>query len=140
MPWGTRKAASQGPIYPARSVPAWHVSTRRAAFKRVDAISAYSAEASKIGGDAAESASLSGATAQDMGTLGPRSKLLKVSESAASAEDILAVAYRGAKLNVLRNADASVRSVAPGVRCCGLLRGAKRRAHFPPTEEGVLAW
>ena len=47
---------------------------------------------------------------------------------------------RGAKLNSLRDADASIRPAASGIRCWRLFCGATQRAHFTPTGEGVPAW
>ena len=73
-----REAVPQGLIYHARSAPAWHVATRWDAFNLAAAISADSAEASRIGGEAAEAASLPRAAAQNTETSGPRSNLLKV--------------------------------------------------------------
>ena len=91
-----RKARPQGPMYHARSVLAWHASALWGAFKLADAICAASAKTSKIGAGAAEAAPLLGATAQDTEALAPRSKLLKVSGHAASAEDFSTLAHLGA--------------------------------------------
>ena len=80
-------------------------------------ILADSADASLVGeAAAAEAASLYMATAQDTETLGPRPKLPDASENAASVEDISAFAVWRAKLNILRNASASLQSAASSNR------------------------
>ena len=65
--WRVCDAISHRRMYHARTVPAWHVSTRWAAFKLADAAAAYPTEASKIGEEAA------GAAPQP-GGFGPRCK------------------------------------------------------------------
>ena len=92
-----RKAMPQGPMRHARSAPAWHVSTQWDAFNLAEAISAESAEASEKGKEALMAAPLPGASVQDNGSLGPRSKLLKISGNAASVKDISTFADSGAK-------------------------------------------
>ena len=89
-------------------------------------------EPHKLKKQAAEAASLRKVTAQDTESLWPRPKLLTVAGNAASAEGISTFANWGAALNVLRNADASFRPAAPGIRCWGRCCSAMLRNQFPP--------
>ena len=68
-----------------------------------------------------------GVSAQDAKTLGLLSKPLEVSENAAYVEDTSTFADWCAKLKTLRNAAASIRSVASGIRCWGLFCDATQR-------------
>ena len=138
--WRARMAIVKGPMFQARPIPAWHIATPWDAFKLADAIAADSASSSTIGFEAAEAAARIGVSVEDTETLGPRAKLLKISENALSIDDISTFADWGAKLNILRSADASLRSVASGIRCWALFCDTTSRPHFPPSEEGVLAW
>ena len=60
MLWGARRAVSQGPMYHIRSAPARCRATSWDTFKLADVFAAEVDEASEIGEEAAEAASLFG--------------------------------------------------------------------------------
>ena len=103
------------------------------------AISADAAKESELGRAFLAQAGELGLSADECDNMGPRDKLRRISETANSVEQISLFSQAGAQLNLLRNCDASLRSAAAGIRCRGCFCDVTSRAHFPPTEEGVLA-
>ena len=66
----------------------------------------------------------------------PRCKLRETSEETISIGKITLIAQAGAKPNLLRNFEGSLRPAASGLRCWGNFRDATDRPRFPIIGEG----
>ena len=138
--WRAVKTSGGAKELAERSEPSSFVLQGWDAHQLARAISADSAKESELGRVFLAQAEELGLSAEECDTTGPREKLRRIAESATSVEQISQFAQAGAQLNLLRNCDASLRSAAAGIRCWGCFCDVTSRAHFPPTEEGVLAW
>ena len=138
--WRAVKVAGGAKELAERPCPSSFVLQGWDAHQLARAISADSAKESELGRAFLDRAQELGFSAEECDTTGPREKLRRLAENGSSTDQISSFSQAGAQLNLLRNCDASLRSAAAGIRCWGYFCDATSRAHFPPTEEGVLAW
>ena len=127
-------------VFAARPNPPQFVAQEWDVFQPAGGFAADSVSSSDFGMLVSRSAALLGLSEREYGQSGPMREIRKASESAGSMEQILEFAQPGARLDMLRNLDASLRLTASGLRRWGVFRDAARRRHCPPTEESVLAW
>ena len=109
------------------------------AYQRANAISADFAKDSELGGTFSSYAAELGLSAEECDSLGLRGKRRRVADGATSSGQISQFSQAGARLNLLRSCDASLKSAAAGLCCWGCFCGVTIRPRFPPTGRGILA-
>ena len=140
QPWRAVDVAGNATDLTEMGCPSHFAASEWCASKLVEAAAAENASPSEFGRLFRERASQQDFSGVECEAWGPQYGLRKVAETAGSIEEISRFAEAGAKLNILRNCDARLRAVASGPRRRVFFRYATGRPHFPPTEEGVLAW
>ena len=134
------KVASGSKVLAGRPRPSAAVLQGWDAHQLARAISADSAKASELGRSLTSQAAELGLSAEDCAGMGPREQMRRVAENATSAEQISLFSQAGAQLSLLRNCGASLKSAAAGARCWGCFCDVTAGPHFPPADEGVIAW
>ena len=112
----------------------------KSAFEVADLVAGGSVNESCLGKAHLDAARNAGLEADEALQGGPRAKMAKVAARADSVEGILRFEATAGRTNVMRSCELSLKSVASGIRCWGTFCELTGREHFPPTEEGVLAW
>ena len=115
--WGAVKAPGGAKAFSERWGPSAYICKGRGALRMAGAATADPAGRSEFGRAFATRAAEFGLTREECDSLGPRANLRKVAEGACSPDQIILCAQAGARLNLLKNCDDSLRSAAPGMRC-----------------------
>ena len=76
----------------------------------------------------------------DFDKLGPAAKIRKLNELSCSSTAITSFLNTGAQLNLLRQVQDSLSSVASGIQCYGSFCDLEDVPYFPPSAEIVLRW
>ena len=138
--WRGVKASGGAKNFSDRSDPSVYISRGRRAFQLAGAVAADSAESSEFGRSSSVRAAELGLTAEECDSMGPRAKLKKVAGCACSLGQTNQFPKAGAQLCLQKNCDSSLRAAASGMRRWAFFCDRTGRPHFPPTEEGALAW
>ena len=112
----------------------------RGAFELADVVAGGSADATLVGGASKEAVREVGLEDGEVSKGGPRNKMARIAARATWLEEIQRFAAMSGRTNVLRSCELSLKSVAPGIRCCGNFSDLAGREHFSSSEEAVLAW
>ena len=130
--WRAARAIADGAANHTRSNPQRRVANAWDTLKLAGALTGDSANDSRIGREAATSATNVGLNEKWRDGMGPRAKILKLSEDAAPVREIQHVANWGSRVYSLRNADLSLQSASSGIRRWGHFCGATQRSRSPP--------
>ena len=107
--------------------PALFVAGEWDAYKLAEAVAAGDAATPESGRILSARVSRLGLSADTCESSGPRYGARRAAETAGSVGEISQFAHAGARLNILRNCDASLRPVASDLRCWGILCGSTSR-------------
>ena len=109
------------------------------AFELAGAVAGSSADAPQMVKASEQAAREMGLEGDGAPRGGPRNKMARIAARAKSLEEIQRFAAMSGRTNVLRSCELSLKSVAPGIRCCVDFSELAGRERFFPSEEAVLA-
>ena len=138
--WRAACAALQGNAPRQRPHPPLFLSAGRDAFQIVGGAAAASADQPAMSRTHWPAAAGVNIAQQGAVSLGPLSKMQKVSENAGKIGQIRRFAEIVAEVNISRNSNASKQSSTSGVPRWVLVCDLTQRPHFPPTEEAAPDW